>query len=211
MELILNQSWDLVSIEDYVNYTLILEDKKITDFRKQVEILALLAGKTYDDLKNIAASQIIPHFNALTFLLKRPTGDIKEFYEIGGKKYRLDMRIEKISAGQFIDLTHYTKDKNLTLDNLHLICATLLRPVRPFKGKKQLDKIEVEEYLETPLEETSENLFQNMPITEALGISNFFTLVLGLYFRSIRVSLKEQTLKIAQQALKILQTEQTPT
>jgi hypothetical protein len=204
IEITLKTSWETVSIKDYMAYTMILEDKNTSEFEKTLDILGLMCGMSRENLMPMPARDIMPLFSKLTFLSEKPKSDVKEFYDIGGIKYKLISDVRQMTAGQFIDLSHYTKDPNLIIDNLHLICATLMLPVKQYRGKKFMDKIETERYLETPIAVTSENLYENMPIQEAIGISNFFTCLYSLFTEIMRLYSKEMSQKRLKLALETL-------
>lgn len=194
----------MITIKDYMNYKCALENPNTTDFEKHIEILAMLCGLQRSDLMQLPARQITPLFNSMEFLKKQPTSEVKEFYEIAGKKYKLIMDVNKLTAGQFIDLSHYTKDPELIIDNLHLVCSVLMLPVIPYRGKKNVDIVRTEKYLETPIDETSEFLYNNMPITEALGISNFFTFLFDVFIQITKHYLEQERTKQLNRASKML-------
>lgn len=179
MELTLKTSWSAVTIADYMNYKNALDNPNTNEFEKNLDVLAIILGVDRATLMPLPAGQILPLLDRMSFLITPPTSDPRSYYDIGGRKFKLVMNVKDLTAGQFIDLSHYTKDPELVLDNLHSICATLLIPVKPYKGKKS--DIPVEKYGETPVNETAEFLYNNMSIEEAIGISSFFTLLYDLF------------------------------
>jgi hypothetical protein len=201
MELTLKTSWDGITIKDYMNYKCILDDRNISDFEKQLEILALLLNVDRKEMNDWPANQVTPLFEKMKFLSQQPTAPIEPYYDINGRKFELIMDVTKITAGQFIDLSHYTKDSELIIDNIHLICATLLLPISPYKGKKipKADK-----YDSSKIEEISEFLYQHMPIQEAIGISNFFTFLYNVFIEITKRYLEAEKLKQLSRASKML-------
>lgn len=201
MQLQIITSWNAVHIKQYMSYKEVLDDPNITDFEKHLRVLSILCGIERKELDDLPANQIIPLFNKMQFLTKEPTAEPEPYYEIGGQRFALVMDVTKITAGQFIDLNHYTKDANLILDNLHLICATLLLPVKPYRGKRVPP---VEKYGESSTEERAEFLYEHMPIKEALGISNFFTCLYNLFTEITKIYLEQMMTKQLNSALTML-------
>lgn len=202
MQLTIKTSWDAVTICDYMNYKNALDNPNTTDFEKKLDVLAILCHITREELMDLPASQIVPLFNKMEFLTKPPTAEVEPYYEIAGKKFKLIMDVTQLTAGQFIDLSHYTKDPAFIIDNLHAICAILLLPVKPYRGKK--DIIPTEKYGETPIGEIAEFLYENMPIKEALGISNFFTCLYNLFMQITKRYLEQERTKLLNKASKML-------
>jgi hypothetical protein len=178
MQLVIRTSWDGITISDYMKYTMILEDPNVSDFEKNLRILALLCNIERETLNELPANQIVPLFNRMQFLASAPDSKPEPYYEINGRKFKLVMDVTQLTAGQFIDLNHYTKDAAHIIYNIHSICATLLLPVKEYRGKKIPP---VEKYGESSTEERSEFLYEHMPIKEALGISSFFTYLYNLF------------------------------
>ena len=201
MQLTIITSWDGVTISAYLQYKMVLEDPNITDFEKNLRILSVLCNISRETLNDLPANQIIPLFNKMEFLKTPPTAEPEPYYDINGQKYALVMDVTKITAGQFIDLNHYTKDVNNLIYDIHLICATLLLPVKPYKGKKLPP---VEKYGESSTEERAEFLYEHMPIKEALGISNFFTCLYNLFIEITKIYLEQTRTKQLNSALKML-------
>ena len=125
---------------------------------------------------------------SLDFLETEPKADIQDYYTIGGIKYKLIKEVKDITVDRFNDLSSYIKDKNLLMDNLHLSMTTLLIPVKQGKKKEKLEK-----YLESPLEFTAENIWNNMRIVDAMGIQLFFCLLCNFFSETTRIYLEEET------------------
>lgn len=204
MEITLKKSWQAVTVKEYLLYKDILDDPNISDFEKCVDVCVLFSDKSKDELLPLPVGSVRTMFDALDFLTEVPKVELKEFYSIGRTKYRLISNIKDLTAGQFIDLVHHTKDESKIIYNVAEICSIFLMPIIEYKGAKTTDKIKTEKYLETPAEETIENLIENMLITEALSISNFFIALSYLYTGSTKLYLEETSLQTKKQALKIL-------
>lgn len=186
-----------------------LENPNTSDFEKNLDILALLCSVDRSALMDLPANQIVPLFDKMEFLATPPKEEPRLFYEIGGKKFKLCMNVSELTAGQFIDLTNYTKDPEFIMDNLHSICAVLMLPVIPYRGKHRSEEIRTEKYDGKKLNERAEFLFDNMPIGEAIGISNFFTFLYDLFMQITKRYLDQTMKKKLKLASKMLSAKQT--
>lgn len=197
VELTLRTSWKGLSIKDYLMYLGALDNPNTNDFEKQLDILAILCSTNRQALNDLPANQVIPLFNKLEFLKVAPKEDARSYYDISGKKFKLCMDVGQITAGQFIDLTNYTKDPDFIMDNLHTICAILLLPVIPYRGKAYPGsaKERIEKYSAETLNDRAEFLFDNMPIGEAIGISNFFTFLWNIFIEITKNYLERERMK----------------
>jgi hypothetical protein len=201
MQLTIITSWDGVTISAYLQYKMVLEDPNISDFEKNLRILSILCGIDRETLNDLPANQIIPLFNKMEFLKIAPTANPEPYYEINGKRFALVMDVTKITAGQFIDLNHYTRDADSIIYDIHLICATLLLPVKEYRGKKIPP---IEKYGESSTEERADFLYDHMPIKEALGISNFFMNLYSLFIEITKIYLEQTRMQQMNSASKIL-------
>lgn len=226
MTLQIKNSWDEVTIAEFCEIQDIMNSLNYNELEKKIKVLAVLAGVKDDEFDSYLMTEIHEMFKNLEFLQYEPTADVRDYYVIGGKRYKLIKNVNELTAGQFIDLSNYTKDKSMIADNMHLIIATLLLPA-PFtpaqkldwkkrllnkairyakkgKGAEYLKKkgvdefkpefvdLPVEKYLQTPLNETAENIFENMPISQAMGISVFFYLLLTAFLEVTQTSLESE-------------------
>lgn len=199
MELNIRKSWDLLNLGEYIEYLDILACTGTTVLTKHIEILALLCDVPSDKLRSLPAGEVISLFSALDFLKEEPKGNLKRAYDLDGRKYALCERIDKITTGQFIDLSEYCKDKDNLIRNSANVIATLILPIieeqpiitngAQFKRKDPL----TEEYLKTPREETVQAILNHMPVTEALSICSFFTYLWLTYTLGTRESSRAES------------------
>lgn len=139
MRINLKTSWDQVTIEDYMKIYSIIGDENINEVEKEIMILAVLAGVNERDLNTFPLSEIKRLFSMIGFIHEQPKGDIQDYYFIGGKRYKLVKNPGDMTAGQFIDISTYTKDGDTMIENIHLIAATLLLPA-PFEPAQPLKR-----------------------------------------------------------------------
>lgn len=156
-----------------------------------LSILSTVSRKPVAYFNEFRVPEIQELFERLDFLKHPSDTPLREFYQIGGKRYKFVGNLTELTTGQFIDLDAQTKEPTAIVDNLHIICAIFLLPIIPktpiqrLIEKMGLKKFRsLEHYLETPLQETAENLYQNMPYALANSIGLFFC-VLGQIYTAI--------------------------
>jgi len=161
-DLKIKDSWEQITISDFMQMEEINSSAK-NSLEKMIHTLAVLSGVQDSYFNQFLVPELTELFKKLDFLKTPPEFPLKEYYNIGGKEYKLINQISELTTGQFIDLDHFTKDANGRIDNLHIICSIFLMPVIPKtllqRGieKTKLKKFRpLEHYMETPLAETSE-------------------------------------------------------
>jgi hypothetical protein len=97
-------------------------------------------------------------------------------------KYVTTWRLQDITAAQFIDLSTFTKDKNLLNENLHNIMAVLCRE----EGTK---------YIGDTHKQRAEVFRQNMTMDVVFPLSAFFLKLLADSLRLIQSSLDQEIKK----------------
>lgn len=203
-------SWEGVTLNKYFEIKETLDDRKLTDLDRDLRLVAILCNVPLEALSPIPVTNLKTLFNKLKFLQEEPKAEIKDLYEIDGKVYRLVKRVDDITAGQFIDLSNYTRDPNLVIDNIHLIVATLLLPTKLLKvghrlsnnlitfaqskpgGRKYLRKRKINHHLPdmvpydgTRAYELAEVILEGMPVTDAMGIAAFFYQLFAAFSQTI--------------------------
>lgn len=154
-----------------------------------VAIVALLAGKTEEELMNTP----LPEYRALrdgaSFLFTQPHASrgVRHTYRLGGFVLRLDQRLEKITTAQYIDFKEYAKAGT---DDICKYLAIVLIP----DGKDYNTGYD--------LEAVTEAIRAEMSVPDALAIRSFFADRLGRLtaatltsFRRMAAKMKEGTEK----------------
>lgn len=238
MELTLGaKSWNDITVEFFFMLKAIEEDLNLSAIQKQVKTLSYLSGQP--EVEILKLKDISEYFEKELAFLRTEVGkgDLKEFYYINDKKYKLIRQINDLTAGQFIDLQTYVKNGDNTLDNLHLILTVFLIPVKDLtpkevinnkvhsllsrikSGKRLIKSLKwkykegiPENYMKTPVAVTSEELYQHMKITDAMSIMVFFCLLWECFAITMETYLEEtkrkQLAKVSQTLNSLPQTEE---
>jgi len=195
-------SWDEFSISDYLLFYEIQSDTAYSDQDKVIKSLAFLSGEPEKEFKRFALVDLYEQLGKLSYLTKSPEGKLKKYYHLAGRRYKLVNNIHNLTSGQYIDLEKYASDPARIEDNVHLIVAVLLLPCRKKTFAQRIIERsglkswpELENYLETPIDETSEIIFNNMSITDAYAISVFFYALAKRFIETIQDCLLQQMKK----------------
>lgn len=205
-ELKIPKSWEEITISQFFFIKEIQEDQRFNILEKDVKILSHLAGVEENYWDVLPISTVKEAMKALDFLETEPKAEIQDYYQVSNTRYKFMKNVSELPVKQFIDLQHFVSDPELRLDNLHLILATVLIPVKISK-KGNSSKEKLEEYMETPLMQTAENIFSNMKITDAFGIQLFFCLLWNFSLAITKVYLDEKMKNQLKLTLKTLKKE----
>jgi hypothetical protein len=207
IKLKVKNSWDEISLSEFLKLKDI-EDSEINDLEKDIQKLSILAGVHKNYFNSYPASEIKKFSHALDFLEKEPTADLKDHYIINGIQYKFISQIKDLSAGQFIDIINLTKDRTHINENLHLLVACFLLPVRKksfyekiTKGRKKV----YEKYLETSSTIISENVYEHLSISDIMAMSVFFCNLLKGFVEATQVFLEKKTAIQLKSVLKTLE------
>ena len=210
-ELNIKKSWNEVSISMYHDYLDILDDPNFNDFDKRIRILELFTGVENGYFDNQKPKDVQHLFDSLNFLLETPNSELKDYYIIGNKKYKLIKQVSELTAGQFVDLENANQKPETRLDNLHISLSAVLLPCKELTNIQKLANKSglktfprLEKYCETPLKETQENIYKNCSIADAFAISVFFCTLFKAFTNCIQLYLAIMSKNKLAQALKKL-------
>lgn len=197
----IKNSWDEVTVSEFYQIKDITENVNLNDLEKELKIICVLGDAKEDFINQLSLSEAKEFISSLSFMQTPMNGKVEDFYYVGDRQYKLTKEMKNLTAGQFIDLSHYTKDKNSMEDNIPTIISILLIPI---KKTTKTGKIKLETYLETPLDITVNNIIDNMKITEANGISVFFYLLFNCFLECIQFYLELNQTNQLRSGLKML-------
>lgn len=157
--------------------------KKITEIDPQDEegnlkVLAILEGKTYNEILNAPLTEVKEKIKKLEFLTKKPRKHlIKLKYKLGETTYRFDCSAKNITVAQFVDFSQTAKEDLVGALSIFLIP----------EGKKYNEGYD--------LDDTRADIEKYLSVEEALSICDFFT--------TFSLLLVRRTLRKAKKALKM--------
>lgn len=155
---------------NYYNLTLkdFIELQKVSESgieakKKKLSIIYKIEVEFFD---GFTSEQIISLYADFEKLEAQPIKTTyKKRVKVGARWFFVDYRLSKISASQFIDISHFSKSN--PIENIHKIVASCVRPISWKYGKP--DKYNGDEH-----EEISELLLNKMKVKDAYPIMLFF-------------------------------------
>ena len=175
------RSYKEMTIDTYVQLTGIV-GMNLPQFDTNIELIKLMSGKTNDEVMAMPIPDYKKEVSSMDWIATRPEGKVIEHFTINGVKYVTTWRLQDITAAQFIDLSTFTKDKNLLNENLHNIMAVLCRE----EGTK---------YIGDTHKQRAEVFRQNMTMDVVFPLSAFFLKLLADSLRLIQSSLDQEIKK----------------
>lgn len=107
---------------------------------KKVAIYSVLKGITLDEAKNVKLSEVNAEYKAIEAELKNlPPLKFSNKIKVNGKRYRLSLYTDELTAGQLLELLSYPMSNEYqVIQNIHKIMATLAKE-RTWFGVKKYD------------------------------------------------------------------------
>ena len=152
-------SYRKLSIAKYDEIKKIME-KDIDDIDKQVELIACLADMDIDKVYNFPLTKYEELVEKASFLLElpKPKNNLPNKLSIGDRNYRIMKNVEKMTAGQYIDLQTYMKNDM----GIAYILTTIIIPegCEYNDGKYNIDDLQ-------------KDIYNNFNIEDAISIAFF--------------------------------------
>lgn len=124
--------WDNISVRDFIQLYDIETNPNLLLIEKQVKMLSVLEGNTEDYYDTIKYREVLERVAEKTaFYDFMPQAKAVDYINVNGNKYKFVHEIDEITAGQFIDISHY--GNNMLEINMAAACF-----FRPVVGKKVL-------------------------------------------------------------------------
>ena len=129
------------------------------DTQRTVSVLAILTGKSEDEILNLSLSEYGRLAQIAQFIGTAPHNvPVRLEYKLGDMVLVPTLRIKDMTAGQFIDFQQYVKDEDKDIELL----SCLMIP----KGHNYMDGYDVEEVQKT--------LRQHLLTRDAIALKSFF-------------------------------------
>ena len=128
----LPNKWSEVTLKQYqevIEVSLIDMD----EIDKHIKIISILTEQPEDKIADLPLPAIKSCIKWINFIYQTPIQTkAKQKVKIGNRKYKVNLEVNKLSGGEYIDLTTYTKDKETINANLHFIISIFLHEVNIF-------------------------------------------------------------------------------
>jgi len=159
--------WKDINIKQYQDICKEVNEDYTDDLERSIGILSILTNKPihyYTD--EMSVINLRNKLKDITFIHTKPKVDkLYSKVKIGNRRFKFNINMRVITAGQYIDLTEYVKDNEKINDNLHLILATLCEEIKWTGSVKKTDFLERAKYIQ-----------ENMKMPYVFTLSGFFLL-----------------------------------
>ena len=123
--------WNNITIEDYQFIYGIIIDENLTDFDKEVKLVAFINGLNEMEVDNLSIEAFKDLKGTMSFLHDgKIEGKVKNIIKANGREYALSLDAFKITYGQYVDLTSFMSADGGLFGNLHSVMASIARPVK---------------------------------------------------------------------------------
>lgn len=136
-------TWKNITVEQYQLIHSVIK-QNINEIDKTIRIIGIIYNLTEDQIYKLPYDTFLKYTDEVTHLFTIPKGEerAKRSVVAGGKRYAFDYNIGKHRFAQYIEAQHFLQGG--IVENLHLIAASITRPVycRVIRGKNDSAKHE---------------------------------------------------------------------
>ena len=165
-----NNIWKKLTVRQY---QLLSNLTHLEGWEYMRSVVAIVENNGFDAVDNYTPIELRNRYEAIAKQLNtEPYKPFKNFVKVNGKRYYVTRFFDEITTAQYVELGEWTKDKEKSIDNLHLCVASLLRECHfGLFAKKYDGKLHAKR---------AKDVQKKMLAVEALGLSAFF---LGSWLR----------------------------
>jgi hypothetical protein len=144
-----------------------IADLETDPIMRKVKMLAEIEGKDVDEVESMPIGDLLARLKGLEQIeAMQPDQKIKLKFKLGGKRFIVKWRQQDLTAAQYIDATHFCKDPDKIIHNIHNILAALVVE-RTWWGKEK-------KYNGDKHKEIADLFYNEMKISTAYPIMLFF-------------------------------------
>jgi hypothetical protein len=181
MRVSLPSDWSGVTLRQFSDIYDLIQDKSLEPIHRMRRIVAVLADKPFSEVDKYSLATIKKIYEAID--LNLDMGPAVESFTHKGYIWKVNKDITKLTAGEYISLTHFTKEGQNIVANSPQILAILCKPHR--KKWFKLRPVEIE------FKETAA-ILSDVGVNVAYPLAVFFCNLLTNYILIIEASLSDQ-------------------
>lgn len=118
-------NYNQLTIKQFLKIKLISELEQDPLHRK-VLILSEISGQSVDDIESMPIGDMIEALKGLDKIENLQTDEkIKLKFKVGGRRFIVKWKEQELTSEQFIDVSHFCKDPDKILSNIHNILASV--------------------------------------------------------------------------------------
>ena len=131
-------TWNDITVEQYQAVAKLIAEKDVTDVDKEVNVMCLLLDMSPKQVDELLIDQYKKKAKGIAFIFGNEIeGKPRRFIKANGKTFFVNYKIEKQRFGQYIESVTYGADH---IENLHLLMASIVQPVKKRIGFKFIQK-----------------------------------------------------------------------
>lgn len=186
-------SWAEISLKQYIEVADVLAID-MDELDKQVKIVSILTKEPEATILEMNLTALKEAIRLTSFIYTKPkTKGIKHVIRLGLQRFEINYDLKKINAGEYIDLTSMTKDKDLITQNLPMILAIFFHPINIIGRRKKNCYVNGSQTLESRIK-TSKLIEKHLMMDDVMQLSSFFL--------TVSVKLTEATIKTIEKSNK---------
>jgi hypothetical protein len=155
-----------LTIKQFLNCKLISE-MQTDPIDRNVRLLAEVSGKTVDEVESLPLTELKAKLKYLANIEDLgEVGKVRMKFKVKGKSFKVIWKTQELTSGQYIDVSHFTKEPDKIIYNIHNILAAISVPMKygliqqKYNGAKHKDIADL--------------LYNHMTIAQAYPIMLFF-------------------------------------
>jgi hypothetical protein len=182
-------NWKNVTIKKFIALNQAMKGTFENEESKTFAILSILFDKPSEYFENIPVNQLTKLIQDASFIYsKEITKGVPLAVSVNGVNYRVNLQLDAITSGQYIDLVTYCKSESEINNNYHNIISLFLSPVSFWgfdKFKSMIEKAKTKDELVITYSKISEQrraianeLLNHLTMDDVFSLSNYFFLLL---------------------------------
>jgi len=149
MKVTIPKSWDSITIEKFPIIYDLLNDSNLDKIDKEIRILSVLSDLPVHEIEKISLESLKELIKAVNFIFTMNFPKPKEVFKHNDIWWHVNYDITKLSAGDFISLSNFTKDEDTIVQNLTEIASIFIKPYKRKWFKFKPIEIETIEHIKT--------------------------------------------------------------
>lgn len=158
------KGWNDITIRKFIRVNEVIQTEYQEPLDQQIALVSAVTDMPEAEIMRLGRTELLAIVKALSFLYSVDSIGTKwpKWFLIRGRLFKPVQKLDKLTAGQYIDLMNFAKDPMV---NLHQVLATLCLPCKWFMAQK---------YDGTKHREISDFFYEYLTMDIAYPIALFF-------------------------------------
>jgi len=122
-------SWQNITVQQFQDVYRLSENKTLDDMQRLEKIIAILFDKTEKQVEEMTVAQFTDCAKQCAFIMEmeKIPGKPVKYIRCGKRRYGIQYNPAKLRHRQYVEILHFG---NKPIENMHLIMASLVQPVK---------------------------------------------------------------------------------